>query len=217
MNRRSLPLCAAALAFALTGTARAEPPTSNGDVHDELHPVTEVSFLAGNAVTEVPRPFTRGVETTKVALQAGVEWQPSGRSALQFGGALYLSVPMFDPLDTDRFVVAALARATIRRNDGWFAKLALGPVPRCDLCRGLLQDPSLLARIGIGRGFVSVDAEVQVIAFDFAREIRPLGTDVRVYAGLSANGFPSSGIALGGYTVLALAGALIVASLPKSS
>lgn len=195
----------------------ADPPASSDDAATGLHPVTEVSFLAGTAVVDIPRPFTRGVETTKVALQAGGEWQPSSRSALRFGASLYLSVPMLDPLDTDRFVVAALARATIQQSDGWFFKFALGPVPRCDLCRGLLQDPALLAHLGVGKGFVSFDTEVQVIAFDFARDIRPIGTDVRVYAGLSANGVPHSAIALGGYTVLALAGALIIASLPKSS
>lgn len=195
----------------------AEPPASNDAARDTLRPVTEVSFLVGHTITEVPRPFTRDVETAKVAVQVGGEWQPSGQSALRFGAALYLSVPMIDPLDTDRFVLAALGRATIQRSDGWFVKFALGPVPRCDLCRGLLHDPALLARVGIGSRFVSLDAEVQVIAFDFARDIRPLGTDVRAYVGVSANGLPSSGVALGGYTILALAGALIVASLPHSS
>lgn len=205
------------LAFAWTGTAMAEPPASNDAASDEQHLVTEVGFLFGNAVLDFPRSFRHSVEKAKVAVQAGAQWQPWARSEWRLGGALYLSVPMFDPTDTDRFIVAALGRATIQRSDGWFVKFALGPVPRCDVCREFLQDPSLLARIGIGTRFVSLDAEMQVTAFDFARDIRPLGTDVRVYVGATANGFPHSGLALGGYTLLALAGALVVASLPKSS
>ncbi len=169
----------------------------------EADVVAEVGVLVGGPVRSVPLRAVPGGSSegvagpVKLSVIVGVE-RPHGRWILGAAGHASLSG---DP------ELAALGRATFSWNRCWSLRLGVGPLVTCKRCRGIFQDTGVVARAGVGhRSGISLDFEARALAFDLGSDIRPIGTELTIFGGLTFTGIGRRRPAGGGWAFEASVG-----------